>query len=284
MIRRKLALLAAAFAGCLALAGCLISPGKFTSRLDLHRDGAFAFSYSGEIYLLALSKLATAGMTKDKPVFKAECVDEENFKPRPCSDEETADQRKTWDANASSREAETRRNSEAMRAMLGGIDPADPAAADELAARLRKQKGWRSVVNKGDGLFLVDYAIEGRLDHDFAFPAMERMQYANPFVAISLHQDGTVRVDAPAFSAASSTGNPFAALAQMGALDKAGENGAGMPKMPQLDGRFTIVTDGEILANNTDEGPSAETSGKRLDWTITPRTAAAPTALVKLQR
>ena len=52
--------------------------------------------------------------------------------------------------------------------------------------------------------------------------------------------------------------------------------------MPELDGSFAIVTDGEILANNTDEGPAPFTTGQMLEWKISPRTAAAPTALVRL--
>jgi len=49
-----------------------------------------------------------------------------------------------------------------------------------------------------------------------------------------------------------------------------------------LDGTFTITTDGAILANNTDEGPAAGTTGKQLSWKITRRTTAAPMALIQL--
>jgi hypothetical protein len=49
-----------------------------------------------------------------------------------------------------------------------------------------------------------------------------------------------------------------------------------------MDGVFRIVTDGEILANNTDEGPRAGTGGKILEWRVTTRTRAAPMALVRL--
>ena len=43
---------------------------------------------------------------------------------------------------------------------------------------------------------------------------------------------------------------------------------------------FTIVTDGRILANNTDEGPVAHSRGEALVWEISPRTEQAPTALI----
>ena len=35
-----------------------------------------------------------------------------------------------------------------------------------------------------------------------------------------------------------------------------------MPAVPEIDGMFRIVTDGDILANNTDEGPQAGAGGK----------------------
>ena len=60
LIARWKAAAAAAFAvmSALALAACIVSPGKFEAVLDLRRDGTFTFNYHGEIYLLALSKLA----------------------------------------------------------------------------------------------------------------------------------------------------------------------------------------------------------------------------------
>jgi hypothetical protein len=54
------------------------------------------------------------------------------------------------------------------------------------------------------------------------------------------------------------------------------------PNVPDIDGTFRIVTDGDILANNTDEGPQAGPGGKVLQWRITKRTTAAPMALVRL--
>jgi len=55
--------------------------------------------------------------------------------------------------------------------------------------------------------------------------------------------------------------------------------------VPRLDGAFAVVTDGEILANNTDDGPQGGAGGmRRLAWKVTPRTVSAPTALIKLGR
>jgi hypothetical protein len=64
------------------------------------------------------------------------------------------------------------------------------------------------------------------------------------------------------------------------------EGGADGSPTDLADGTFTVLTSGEILANNTDEGPQAApgaTPGsKALSWKVNPRTPAAPTALVRL--
>ena len=260
----------------LAVSACLLTPGKFTSALDIRKDGRFSYAYAGEIHLLALSKLAEAGQKKAFTPVK--CYDDD-MKERTCSATEIAEQKRNWEEDRKAGEEKSKKDAEGMKAMMGGIDPSSPQAAEELAARLRRQVGWKSVIYKGDGLFLVDFALAGRLDHDFAFPTIERFPMANPFVQLSRRSDGTVRLDAPGFGASSGGGNPFAALIG-GGMTTDGKSGSGPP--PQMDGTFTLTTDGAVLANNTDEGPQPDPAGQKLSWAVNPRTAAAPTALVKL--
>jgi hypothetical protein len=45
---------------------------------------------------------------------------------------------------------------------------------------------------------------------------------------------------------------------------------------------FRIVTDGDILANNTDDGPQTAAGGRALQWRVSKRTTDAPLALVRL--
>lgn len=270
----------------LLLSACLISPGKFNSALDLRRDGRFSYSYQGEIYMLGLSKLAEMGAKADaaKEFEPTACYKDDNMDERPCSKEELAQQKADWEAERATKAEKDKKDAEMAKAMLGGIDPTDPKAAEEFAARLRRQTGWKSVVYKGDGLYEVDFAIAGRIDHDFAFPTIERFPMANPFVMVNRRADGTVRIDAPGFGPASNGGGmgSFAQLAAMGAaMDKSGD-GKEAPKLPVLEGTFALTTDGQILANNTDEGPVAGTTGSRLEWKVTARSTTAPTALVKL--
>jgi len=276
---RGLAALIAA-AGALALSACLLTPGRFTSALDLRKDGRFSFSYAGEIRMLALSKLAEKQASEGAEFVETPCHDDD-LKDRPCTKAELAEQKRAWEESQKSAAERKAREAEQMKAFLGGIDPSSPQAAEELAARLRRQAGWKSVVYKGDGLFVVDFSLAGRLDHDFTFPTIERFPMANAFVQLSRRADGSVRVDAPGYAASSGAGNPFAAMMSGmgggdGAKDK--DQAAALP----FEGTFTITTDAAILANNTDEGPQADPAGKRLVWAVNARVPAAPTALLKL--
>ena len=262
----------------LLVAGCLLLPGKFTSELTVTRDGAFAFTYQGAIHVLALSKAAEDA--KDDAPFKPQPVCKDDSEPIDnCSYDTEEIQRKNWESSQESAKTKMKQDAEMARQMLGGIDPSDPRAAEELAERMRKQVGWKSVTYAGDGKYVVDFAIAGRLDHDFSFPSLERMPVAAPFVAIYRRADGSVRIDAPAFSPGAN-GGPVGAMMQGMGGEKSASKG-----MPELDGSFAILTDGEILANNTDDGPQPGAAGmRRLAWKVTPRTAAAPTALIRLGR
>jgi len=262
----------------LILAGCMLMPGKFVSELDLGRDGRFSFTYAGEIHMLALSKLAQMGKKESTGEMVEEPCTTEEGKTRPCTSSEIADQRERWQEGQRATEASRRKETEQMKAFLGGIDPADPKAAEELAARLRRQAGWKRVDYRGDGLFDIDFAISGRLDHDFAFPTIERMAMINPFIQIALRNDGTVRIDAPGYGPAHGA-QPWQNMMQAAALASEERNA---PRFPLIDGRFTLRTDGTILANNTEDGPQAATTGQVLTWTISPRSQAAPMALVQM--
>ena len=268
---------AAAAVLCLLIAGCFLLPGKFTSELTVKRDGTFAFSYQGDIHVLALSKMAQNEMGQEPKFEPLPCHDAESSDERPCSPSEISVQKSDWESGQEASKAKKKQDAEMARQMLGGIDPSDPRAAEELAERMRKLAGWRSVQYRGDGQYVVDFAIAGRLDHDFSFPSLERMPVITPFVAIYRRADGSVRIDAPAFSA-SASGGPVGLMMQGMGANKAVPQG-----MPILDGTFAIITDGEILANNTDDGPQSGAAGtRRLAWKVTPRTAAAATALVRL--
>jgi len=286
---------AAVLGACmLALSGCFVTPGKFTSELQLNGPDSFTFSYDGEIFFLGLSKLAQMeAMTTD--TFTTNCINDETYESRDCTPEEEAAQRAEWEAGAAERAAESKKQAQQMATLMGGIDPSDPKAAEELVTLLQRQKGWERVVHKGDGVFDVIYRVSGTTGHDFMFPAIEGFPATNPFVQVFLRKGGQVRINAPGFAAQSGEGGglatlmgagSFAGLAALGAADDADKAGEPIPGVPVMDGTFTVRSSPgmRILANNTDEGPVADALGEMLIWRISTRTAQAPTALITTTR
>lgn len=268
----------------LLLTGCLLSPGKFASELQVMKDGSFSFSYDGEIQMLALSKLADMGGSSGS--FSPEPCYTDEYEERECTSGELAAQERAWQDGAEQRAAEKKREAEQMRAFLGGIDPSSPEAAEEFAEILRRQRGWNSVEHKGEGLFEVSFAVSGQLGHDFAFPMIEKVPTTNLFVTAILRNEGQVRIEAPAFAAQNGS-NPMsgmmggmAGFAAMAAAEKSDDGE--MPKIVTPEGTFRIVTDGRILANNTDEGPASDGAVQTLTWDINSRSEAGPTALIDL--
>ncbi len=277
---RRLASIGLAAVLSLALAACFVMPGKFASSLDLRKDGRFTYAYKGEIFLFGLSKLAQMGQSSNDEFTQSTCYEDDDTTERTCTKDEIAQQRAEWEDSQKAAAEKRKKDAEEMKAVLGGIDPTDPKAAEELAARLRRQAGWKSVTYKGDGVYDVDFAISGHLDYDFNFPTMERMPSFTAFVVLNRRADGTVRFEAPAFA----TGSGGGAMGGLGALAALGGKGEDkeMGNLPKLDGTFTLTTDGQILTNNTDDGPLKDPAGQKLSWTISPRTTAAPVALIKL--
>jgi len=260
-------------ASSLLLSGCLLTPGKFTSQLTLTKGGGFAFTYDGEISMMGLKQLASMGSDE---TFEPECYDDE-FEPADCSAQEEAEQFEEWQADQAKEAAEKAQ----FAKMMGSMDPSDPASAEKIAQTLRKQRGWTRVEHSSDGLFEVSYATSGTLTHGFVFPMVEKMPTFSPFVTALPRADGSVRVEADGFGGEEMAGmGPGMGMMNMMGAAKKADSGA-PPVLP--DGVFTIVTDGRILANNTDEGPEATADGmQRLSWTVDTSRKTAPMALIAL--
>jgi hypothetical protein len=286
---RRVAAVAMTAALSLLLAACFVTPGKFDAALDLRKNGMFSYSYKGEIFVLGLSDLMDLANATDAAYLPSRCFDDDDLeKERPCTKEEQETDKANWENQQQVGAEKRKKDNEQMKIMLGGLDPSDPKAAEELAARLRRQAGFKTVVYKGNGLYEVDFAISGQLSHDFAFPTIEKMPQITPFFVLIRRADGSVRLDSPALQAQEGTGGmPFGNFAQMAAAERSKatpEEAAKIPDFPQIDGRFVLTTDGEILANNTDEGAKAGTTGKTLEWKITPRDKVGPMALIGLAK
>ncbi len=305
-------ILAVAAAACL-LTGCLLSPGKFTADMTVMRQGGFTFAYRGEIHLLGLSRLVAMGAaldSKDTGFTPSPCYGEpaevdaavlktallqeeeawaEEALERECTTAEIESQKQAWEDQRTAKKAEDARNIELFKALLGGIDPSSPDAIDEFIVRIKKQKGWRDVVHKGDGLFTIDYAISGRIDQDYTFPVIEKVQGVTPFIVASARANNAVRIDAPAFAAGGSqsgfmNGSMGGLLPIIQALGAAGDSEESklLSSLPRPEGTFTLRTDGDILTNNTEDGPTTAGTMRVLEWKVTSRSDRAPEALIML--
>ena len=282
----------------LLLAGCFLTPGAFESSLDLRRGGDFTFAYKGEVVFTIPDEMTRRGASFSKVPWsddKAYCSDDDRkaaAKPstaapivavpssesskRPCTASEIAAQKKAWEEEqvaAAKREGEESKNF----ASIFGYAPGDDEANRRLAAQLAKYEGFRSAVYAGNGVFNVDYVKSGRLSHDFVFPVMMQGNVMFPFVLVRPQTDGAVRVSAPAY-----VGN-----GALGALARLKDSGMGgeLAKLPanRTKGRFVLTTDGEVLTNNTEDGPVAGPRGKVLTWLVDAKSAVVPEALVRLK-
>ena len=138
-----------------------------------------------------------------------------------------------------------------------------------------KFEGWRSVTYRGKGVFDVDYHFEGRATQDFMFPMLPDNDLLIPFISIRHRKDGSVLVTAPAMTGGAGP------LAQ-----RAGQAGPASIKegpVSRAQGRLTVITNGEILTNNSEDGAATHPLGRQVHWDVGPGSTKIPETLIKLQ-
>jgi hypothetical protein len=276
-----------AIAAPLLLTGCLWGPGKFASDLTLRKDGGFVLDYRGEMVLqlppdeekadpwkdaLARCRKSGAAETREPGTFDS---DETDDPLRPCTAAEIAKLKTQFEKDAAEKTAKKRKESEDM-AKAFGLPGLDDASNRAFAAKLMKYAGWRSVTYRGNGVFDVDYHFEGRATQDFLFPALPDNDLIIPFIAIRRRTDGSELVTAPAMTGGS---GPLAARAGAAAAGKMSDNGP----VSRAEGRFTLITDGAILTNNSEDGAAAHALGRQVHWDVGPGSTKIPEALVGLR-
>jgi hypothetical protein len=242
----------------LLLTGCLWGPGKFASDLALRKDGTFVLDYRGEIVLENADQMAK----KPWQASMAHCM-AEDASERPCTADELAQQKSAHEA---------RQKSDEESAKAFGIPGTDDASNRAFAAKLMKYAGWRSVTYRGTGVFDVDYHLEGLATQDFVFPIMPDSSIVIPFITLRRRADGSVLVSAPALTGGMNMFGPMAS--QMGGDMK------GPPSRAQ--GRFTVHTDGQIVTNNSEDGPTPDPAGQAVHWDISPGSNKIPETLIRL--
>lgn len=273
-----------ALAAPLLLGSCLWGPGKFTSDLTLKKDGSFVLDYRGEIVLRLPPDETKAEPWNDtralcrqsgstEIVAAAGASADEDDPVRPCTATEIAALKAQHERDSAEKAASKRQENEEMARTLGlpGLDDDSNRA---FAAKLAKYAGWRSVTYRGNGLYDVDYHFEGRATQDFLFPALPDNDLMIPFIAIRRRADGSVLVTAPALAGGS---GPLAERGGAGAV-----SAMSGPPPSRAEGRFTIVTDADILTNNSEDGATANPLGRQVRWDVNPASKKIPEALIRL--
>ena len=272
-----------ALAAPLMLTSCLWGPGKFTSDLTLLKNGSFILDYKGEIVLqtppdaatgdpwkpgMARCLEGTANQTRIQVLVTEPGADQP--KARACTAAEIAAQKADYEKSAASKRKES-----AEMAKAFGLPGFDDESNRAFAAKLMKFQGWRSVQYQGKGVFLVDYHFEGSAKQDFVFPMLPDNDFLIPFIAIRRRADGSVLVTAPAMTGAI---GPLGARAGTSAMS----GREGMP-VSRAQGRFTVITDGEILTNNSEDGAAPSPRGRAVHWDVSSASNKIPETLVRLQ-
>ena len=268
----------------LLLTGCLWGPGKFASDLTVRKDNSFVLNYRGEIVI----QLPPDTDTKPEPwkpsmarchkdgepeiVAADSTTDDEGI--RPCTAVETAKLKAQYEKESADKVAAKRKDNEEM-AKAFGLPGLDDASNRAFAAKLMKYAGWRSVAYRGKGVFDVDYHFEGRATQDFLFPALPDNDLIIPFIAIRRRSDGSVLITAPALTGGA---GPLASRAGSAASSKMSDG-----PQSRAEGRFTVITNGEILTNNSEDGAAPHAIGRQVHWDVGPGSNKIPETLIRLQ-
>lgn len=260
-------------AGCmigiaLLLQGCLVTPGKFDSSLDIRADRSFSFAYKGEVIASDMGKgmsgLDGPGDADEIPLGDAVPESEQSAYSTALLWEWTQDAPTAAESpDSSPKEERFDGKSETTD------DPDDETRMQAIAAALLKEKGFRAARYMGHRKFEIDYAISGTLTHAFLFPFNIDAQIVLPFVAVEMRGADRVRVKAPGYA---NGGDRNQSMIGGGAGDEAAK---------ALNGTFTLTTDAEIISQNQEDGPSTGPHGKQVRWTVNPLTAEAPMAVLR---
>ncbi len=290
------------------LSGCFLVPGKFGADVDIRKAGDFTVAYKGEIIFQmpddfmgskmkpkpwddAFATCYASGRTMTDEYASAETHEaaikgaedgsidgqDDDTREVACSAKQIAELRKTYEADKAEAAAKKAEESDKMAQMFGFSGSGDEAN-QKFAAALMKYEGWKNVTYKGKGTFDVDYRYTGKLTHDYVFPIFPKMDMIFPFIMVRKRADGAVMVTAPSL-----IGGGMKALAGRAKMLGDLSGSKDIPQSPQTQGLFTVTTDGEILSNNSEDGPSADPKGKKVVWDVNPMTDRLPEVLIKIK-
>jgi hypothetical protein len=250
-VNNHLTRIAIALIAPLFLFGCVLTPGKFVSTMSINADRTFSFTYKGEVIALDLGKEFGKGLNSGS------------------SSESEADEPEDAEEDTKSLSLADEKPTTGMIEAPNKDQASDDLKNQAIAEALSKEYGYRSVKYLGKGKFDIDYAVSGRLTHNFVFPFNVDAEAVFPFVVIELRQNNSVRIKAPGFANDSGKSkNPM---------------GGGMASGPSsaLDGLFTLDTDAEIISQNNEDGVTKADKRSVIRWRATPLTKDMPTAVLR---
>ncbi len=237
---------------CFILSSCYFAPGRFDASLDVRADGTFTLRYLGEIvFVKPRSDLVpTPEIWNEAEQY---CYDEAGETTRPCDATQLAEKRLQFE----SRQNRERKEAAEVSKFVG-YNPWDEAANAKHAERLMQLKGWKRVVYQGNGVYEVDYQIDGHIDRDLVFPVLPDVHAFLPFITLQPSNDGRVAINAPGL------GGGF--VRQMLFGGRRGE-----PSLEErsyfsrMHGTFTLSTDADLLSSN---GKAQDAPKSTITWTI----------------
>lgn len=304
----KFVRLTAVAAASLALSGCFLVPGKFGANVDIRKAGDFTVAYKGEIIFQmpddimgtkskpkpwddAFATCYASGRTMNDEYASAETHEsaiqgaeegssdgqDDETREVACSTKQVAELKKQYEAEKAAAAAKKAEEAD-KAAQLFGFSGTGEEANKKFAAALMKYDGWKSVTYRGGGTYDVDYSYTGKLTHDFVFPIFPKSDMIFPFIMLRKRADGAVMVTAPSL-----IGGGMKAMA--GRAKMLGDLSASkdMPESPRTQGLFTVTTDGDILSNNSEDGPTSDAKGKKVVWDVNPMTDRLPEMLIKIK-
>ncbi|WP_034157457.1 hypothetical protein [Sphingomonas sp. ERG5] len=255
----------------LALASCVLAPGKFVSKMTINADRSFTFSYVGEVIAIDIGDEFGKGMggafSNDAPSSESSepgSDDGDKVEPKPALWKIVAQDSQTTDEKTDDRADE--------KAKAAAKKAAAETRNKAIAEALSKEAGYRKVTYRGDGKFDIDYQISGTLTHSFVYPYNVDAEAVFPFIIVEVRANNTVRLKAPAFANESSGKN-------MG-MDVPGADQASS----KLDGVFTLDTNAEIVSQNNEDGPTTIGARKTMVWKATPLSKTAPMAVLRFAK
>lgn len=246
--------IAAALAAPLLLVSCVFTPGKFTSSLAIHADRSFTFTYVGEVNAIDLESMMGKAMMEGMKAGAEEPAKKKKGKTAE-EDEPPFDLAMTPEEKAEQDRRFTK-----------------------IAAELAKEAGYKTIEYRGNGVFYVDFAISGTLQHSFVYPYNPDNNVMFPWLAIELRGKDMVRVKAPGFAKQD--------LGGMG-MPMGGPMGQGMAALgganpSPMEGTFTLTTDAEIVSQNNEEGALTDGTNRVIAWKVDADTADAPMASLRV--